>query len=200
MAKIGVPTSSLSYKTVPSGFYKLRLEGFMPQLAAKKDSVNLNPRFKVVSLAPEGCDLKAFAGQATLPDGNPVIVDGEPADGISIFAGINTKAGFIMEAMTHGCGFEMTTEVDPVSGDSRSNIPGTFPSNDDNDPPDKWGKYIGPLLHAECVVEVVEGESKKLNPATQRWEGTGQPRNEIKQFVCRVPGCEIRHSNNLIKN
>ena len=96
-------------------------------------------------------------------------------------AGLNTGADWIMYDFLHSLGFDL---------DPDGNMPGGFEGEPSN--PETW-QYNGPLLGATAEVELV----------VTSWQG--KPRNEIKQYRCKVDGCatkypDRKHSTDLTKN
>lgn len=157
---------------LPAGPYTLQFKGFKPKAAKPKppstvsESVNLNPELVVI--------------------GHPEY------DGRRVFAGLNSKAGFIIEDFVHACGIPMEVVQDENAGTEkeRHTIPGVFDGRDTHpDEPDQW-KYLGPLLNKTLQVELAE------IPAQNGFKA----KNEVRQYICAVPGCTEKHSTNLIKS
>lgn len=149
---------------VPAGPYTLQLKGFRPRASKDGQSVSLNAEMEII-----GAD--EYKGRR-------------------VFAGLNSKAGFITFDFVHACGCEMEEVQDEFAGTEKANltIPGIFDGADANpDDPTKW-KYQGPLTNKTLRVELAETEYQ------------GKKKNEVRQFHCAVPGCTEKHSTNLIKN
>lgn len=104
-----------------------------------------------------------------------------------VWFNMNSGAAFIIRDFIHSCGLTLPGEE---SSDSEVDvqIPGDFVGLDQfpNDP-EKWN-YLGPLVGATCQVELIETTYNN------------KPKNDFKRFVCKVPGCTQRHSDNLIKS
>jgi hypothetical protein len=148
---------------VPAGKYTLQLKGFRPKASKDGQSVSLN------------------AGLA--------IVGNAEYDGRRVFAGLNSKAGFILFDFVHAAGLQMDEVQDEFAGTEKAKltIPGIFDGSDANpDDPSKWS-YQGPMLNRTMEAELAETEYE------------GKKRNEVRQFYCAVPGCTEKHSTNLIK-
>jgi len=94
-----------------------------------------------------------------------------------VFDNLNSKAGWVQLDLCHALGFEME-----VIGDTAF-LPGEFQGPDNN--PTDW-HYIGPLVGRTLKVEIAEVDYK------------GKTNNKIKRFLCVVPGCKAKHSENLI--
>jgi hypothetical protein len=154
---------------LPAGWYKLQVKAFKPKASAVKppatvpDSFNMNAEFEVI-------------GNAQF-------------DGRKCFAGLNSKAWFIIMNFVHACGLQMEELQDGNQGTEAANfaIPGVWEDSDKYpDDPSKW-RYLGPLTNATFEAELAETEYQ------------GKKRNEVRQFKCVIPGCTERHSTNLIK-
>jgi hypothetical protein len=105
------------------------------------------------------------------------------------FFSLNTKAKFLWMDFCHCFGVPV-----PVDGAGEYEFPGNF-GDFAEDEPEKWD-YRGPLLGQTGQVYVIQGPARdkqgNIKPGAD-------PRNEIKFFVCKVPGCQERHSDNLIR-
>lgn len=120
---------------------------------------------------------------------NPVLRSiNEPdpeANNKPIFTNLNQKAGWILQDFVHSLGFEM------VGNGDASDIPGEFlgaeASPGDDATLAQW-QYIGPLVGQTGQVELITKD-----------DGKGGKRSEIKRFICRVPNCQVKHSDNLAK-
>jgi hypothetical protein len=149
---------------VPAGWYTLQVKNFRPRASKDGQSVSLNAEL--------------------------AIVGSTEYDGRRVFAGLNSKAGFIIFNFVHAAGMQMEEIQDEFAGTEKANLtlPGVFEGSDTHpDDPSQW-KYQGPLLNATMEVELAETEYQ------------GKKRNEVRQFKCAVPGCTEKHSTNLIKN
>ena len=136
------------------GLVTVRLDGFKPQFAKKKDSVNLCPQLRVINHA-------------------------EYNDRV-VFEYLNTKGKFVWKDFCHAFGVPM---VEDASGDFE--FPGNFGENVAEDNPTSW-EYSGPLLGQQAQLYLIQGDN-----------GSGGINNKIKYYVCKVPGCTEKHSQNL---
>ena len=104
-----------------------------------------------------------------------------------VFEYLNTKAKFMWKEFCHAFGVPL---VEDPSGEFE--FPGNF--NGPEDDPEKW-EYSGPLQGQQAQLYIVQepGKDKNGNP-------NGTTRNAIKYYVCKVPGCTERHSDNLIRS
>lgn len=124
---------------------------------------------------------------------NPVLKTNEFKDPngeeIRIFFNMNTNFGPGLTDLCHGFGLQLIKNGDGYT------IPGKF-DGPDNDPT-KW-VYSGPLLGEVADVEVVESAQIGADGKVVTDEkGNAKTRNEIKQFICRVTGCTMKHSTDL---
>jgi hypothetical protein len=95
-----------------------------------------------------------------------------------VFENLNVNAGWVILDFVHAFGLEMVANGDSVD------IPGEFTGPDDN--PEAW-QYQGPLLGQMANAELIETEYN------------GKKQTKVKRYLCRVPGCQISHSENLVK-
>jgi len=149
---------------IPEGLYEVRLDGFKPAWAQKKDSYNLNPQMKVIGHAEHN--------------------DRKPS-----FFNLNTKAKFMWKDFCHCFGVQCAEDA---SGETE--FPGDFGDHAAS-APETW-EYSGPLLGQTGQLYVVQTPARDKNGNVK---SDGTMRNEIKYFVCKVPGCAESHSDNLIK-
>jgi hypothetical protein len=157
---------------VPAGPYTLQFKGF-DQKAAK---------------------IKANETESGSINLNPIleVIGNAEYDGRRIFANLNTKGPWVIRDFVHACGIPMDEVPDEFAGTEKANwtLPGVFEGSDDpNKKPEDW-KYQGPLLNKTLQVEVAHV------PAS----GGFKEKNEVRQYICAVPGCVEKHSTNLIKN
>jgi hypothetical protein len=157
---------------VPAGMYTLQFKGFKPKAAkikqgeSESSSVNLNPELTIIT---------------------PTEYESR-----KIFAGMNSKAGFILIDFVHACGLVMEEVQDENTGTEKASytIPGIFEGSEQYPTePEKW-KYLGPLTNKTFQAEVAE------IPAQDGFKA----KNEVRQYICAVPGCQEKHSSNLIRN
>lgn len=164
---------------VPAGWYTLQLKGFAQKPSNLKpgqtepDGLNLNPELTII--------------------GNP------DYENRRIFANMSSKAGFILFDFVHACGLSMEEIQDEFAGTekARYTLPGVWDGSDrypELKDAAKW-KYLGSLTNKTLEVEVAE------IPAQTGADGKFyKAKNEIRQFKCAVPGCQEKHSTNLIKS
>lgn len=153
---------------VPDNWYMLQFKGFRPKASAPKDgkpsdSWNLNAEFSIIQ--------------------NPEY------EGRRVFAGLNSKAGFILIDFVHATGLEMEEAQDGNEGTEAAQLvmPGIWEGSEQfPEDPTKW-RYQGPLINKIFEAELTTTEYQ------------GRKRNEIRQYKCSVAGCAERHSTNLIK-
>jgi hypothetical protein len=125
---------------------------------------------------------------------NPIlkIIGNAEYEGRRIFANLNTKGPWVILDFVHACGIPMEEIQDEFAGTEKANytIPGVFEGSDDSSKtPEQW-KYQGPLLNKTLQVEVAHV------PAS----GGYKEKNDVRQYICAVPNCTVKHSTNLIKN
>jgi len=85
--------------------------------------------------------------------------------------------------IAHGLGVQLEQDNQGLE----TVIPGDWEPADPNKPNDMQGaKYIGPLFGKRGSFEVIVTQDQN-----------GNDRNEIRQAVCKVPGCTHKHSTSL---
>lgn len=114
---------------------------------------------------------------------NPIlkIINNPDLHDRKILLNLNSKAGWIILDFCHALGVEMGgTDEDPE-------LPGEFVPPEETD----WKKvkYVGPLSGQTCQVELALKDSGK---------GDGKQYSNIKRFICNIPGCQKKHSENLL--
>lgn len=92
---------------------------------------------------------------------------------------VNANAGWIIQDMCHAFG-------QTLAGTDEDLMPGSFEPADEQDPT-KW-RYSGPLLGQTGQIELAEVTGNN-----------GKTYVNVKRYLCRVPGCQKRHSENLLK-
>ena len=138
---------------MPEGMYTVRFDGFDPKYAKDKQSVNLNPKLKVIN-HPEYNDRP-------------------------IFDNWNTKAVWLWPDYHHAFGV-------PIAKDGGGDY--EFVGFDGpEDDPTKW-QYNGPLIGQQAQLYLVQADNTK-----------GGVKNAIKYYVCKLAGCQEKHSSDLIK-
>jgi hypothetical protein len=107
----------------------------------------------------------------------------------NVFEYLNTKAKWVWKDFCHAFGVPIT---ELPNGDIE--FPGDFDGPEDD--PTKWS-YRGPLQGQQAQLYLIQqpATDKNGNPKTD-----GSVRNAIKYYVCRVPGCQEKHSDNLAKS
>lgn len=152
------------------------------RLGAPKDS--LEPR----KLLPIGkytvqCDgfaqKKAKKGDSINYNPKLRIINHSTLAGEKVYTSLNQGAGFILIDFCHMLGHQMVEEGDDVV------FPGGFVPNaaDPNDIAKMT--YQGPLQGA--VGEILVGVNQYEN----------KDQNFIKQYFCKIPGCQIKHATEL---
>lgn len=155
---------------LPAGWYTVQIKGFKPKAAAVKQGET------------ESGSLSLNAEMAVI--GHP------EHEGRRVFAGLNTKMAFMWQDFVHATGLQMEEVQNADAGTEKASytIPGVFENSDTSpDDPSKWN-YLGPLLNKTMEVELAE------IPAS----GSYKAKNEVRQYKCAVPGCQEKHSTNLI--
>jgi hypothetical protein len=152
------------------------------RLGAPKDS--LEPR----KLLPIGkyvvqCDgfAQKMAKKGRSINYNPKlrIINHPTLAGEKIYTSLNQGAGFILVDFCHMLGHKMVEEGDDVV------FPGGFIPNP-ADPQDiSKMTYQGPLQGS--VGEILVGVNQYEN----------KDQNFIKQYFCKIPGCQVKHSTEL---
>lgn len=92
---------------------------------------------------------------------------------------LNNLGGWTIIDFSHCFAVHAPGEEDPAN--LGIDIPGEFQNMEDPDPK-KW-RYVGPLIGRTGQIEVAEN---------------GQYIN-VKRYLCAIPGCNIRHSDNLLR-
>lgn len=161
MPKLSASKEELKGQPVhPEGLYSVKLKGFKPKWAKKKDSVNLNPDIVIIN-HPELNDKK-------------------------VFFNLNTKAKWLWSDFCHGFGVPL--QQGPTPDDFE--WPGDFSGSESD--PDKWS-YTGPLMGQQGQVYLIQVPAVDSNGN----ERAGEYQNRVKYFVCSLPGCVEKHSDNL---
>ena len=93
---------------------------------------------------------------------------------------VNSNAGWIIHDLCHCFGIRLDGPPDDPE------LPGEFFPPGETDPT-KW-KYNGPLLGQTGQVELAEATGNN-----------GKVYTNIKRYLCAIPGCEDRHTDNLLK-
>jgi hypothetical protein len=123
----------------------------------------------------------AYSKAGTSVNINPVleVVNSPDHFGARIFENLNTGAGFVIKDFCHAFGLK---EED--LGNGQISIPGEF--DGDEAKPETW-KYSGPLVGRTAQVELAQDEYQ------------GKISNKIRKYICAVPGCTEKHSDDLLK-
>jgi len=155
----------------------------MPRLTVSKDDLKGGP------LLPEGLYTVRLDGFKPSWSKNRGSVNLNPQMKIinhlehndrPIFENLNSKGHWVWPDFHHAFGVTM-----PES-ENGSNL--DFVGFDGpEDEPDKW-TYNGPLLGQVGQVYIIQADNTQ-----------GGVRNSVKYYVCRVPNCHERHSQNLAK-
>jgi hypothetical protein len=101
-------------------------------------------------------------------------------NGEKIYTPLNQQVGFILDAFAHcfGASLEVVGEA--------AVLPGGFIADPNNPSAIEKMSYQGPLSGQIGELELGVNKSDK-----------GKDQNYIKQFFCRVPGCQTKHPTEL---
>jgi hypothetical protein len=175
------PKSALEPRpSLPAGTIQVIFTGFKPKLSAKKEgkdqSVNLNPELKIVNDSRQ-------------------TPDGKPLNGQKVFESLNLSFMPRLQDFFHAFGCAMEGE-DATDSEAPVTLPGYF----DNEPVTtaagwhEWGQYHGPALNEIATLELVEVPSRKSGAKAT------DTQTDIKRYLCRVPGCQVKHLETLIRS
>jgi hypothetical protein len=155
----------------------------MPKLTASKEEIKGAPPMKegMVTVRLDGFKPKFSKdrGSVNLNPDMRVINHAEYNDR-PVFENLNTKGKWVWKDFCHAFGVPL---LETPGGDVE--FPGDFDGPEDN--PEAW-QYRGPLLGQQAQVYLVQADNTKGGIATK-----------IKFYVCKVPGCAEKHSDNLVK-
>ena len=152
----------------------------MPKLTASKDEVKgLPPMVEgMLTVRLDGFKPKHSKdkGSINLNPQMKVINHAEYNDR-NVFENLNTKGKWVWKDFCHAFGVPL---VEDGSGDFE------FPGNweGDMDKPESM-TYEGPLTGQQAQLYIVQSDFE------------GRINNKIKYYVCKIPGCTEKHSNNL---
>jgi hypothetical protein len=181
MPNLTFPKSALEPRpNLPAGMIQVMFKGFKQKLSAKKpdkeQTVNMNPELVVVN------------DSRTLPDGKSL-------NGQKVFDSLNLSFMPRVQDFFHCFGVEMVENGDNVD------FPGFFDGDTTQTDCAKWGAYHGGGLNEIGTIELVETQANKKDPATGQYvPDPTKTRTEIKRYICRVPGCQVQHMENLIRS
>lgn len=161
----------------------------MPRLKMSKEAIEGQP------LIPEGLytfRLDGFKPKLSRDKNstnlNPTmkVINHSEHNDRNIFENLNTKGDWVWKDFCHALGVPITDD-----GNGSYEFPGTFEcsvhhDSCDGSDPDNW-QYVGPLTGQTGQVYVVQADNSK-----------GGAKNAIKYYVCKIPGCTLKHSNNLV--
>lgn len=162
----------------------------MPKMTASKEDLKGQP------VHPEGMysvRLKGFkpawSKNKDSVNLNPdmVITNHMELNDKKVFFNLNSKAKWLWQDFCHCFGVPLTPNA---SNPEEMEFPGDFAGPENT--PDKW-IYSGPLQNAIGQLYLIQA------PAVDKSgnEKPGEFQNRIKYFVCAVPSCEEKHSDNL---
>lgn len=160
----------------------------MPKLTASKDKIEGLPPL------PEGIyafRLDGFKPAKASKGGsvnlNPImkVINHPEYNDRNIFENLNTKGEWVWKDFCHALGVEL-----PMDGADSYEFPGTFNcrvhgDQCPQDDPQNWD-YTGPLLGQVGQCYQVQADNTR-----------GGIINKTKYYVCKVPGCTLKHSKNL---
>lgn len=98
----------------------------------------------------------------------------------TIFENLNTKGKWVWKDFCHCFGVPL---VEDAAGDFE--FPGEFVGPDDK--PEQW-QYAGPVLGQIGQIYVIQADDTQ-----------GGVKNAIKFYVCKIAGCNEKHTANLAK-
>jgi hypothetical protein len=156
----------------------------MPRMGASKDSLEGSKPLPIgfYDFRLDGFNPKPSKDKGSV-NFNPTMKVINNANGLNdnrIFLNLNQKAGWIQKDFVHALGFQME-----VIGEE-AYIPGEW-TPDPTAPDDVTKmKYNGPLLGRTGRCEV-----------GLRKDDKGKDQSYVKQLVCKVPGCQEKHSTDL---
>lgn len=162
----------------------------MPKLTASSEEIKGLPPMKegMVMVRLDGFKPK-LSNKKDSVNLNPqlkVINHAEYNDRV-VFEYLNTKAKFMWKEFCHAFGVPLNQLPD-----GEVEFPGEFDGPEDD--PTKWD-YRGPLLGQIAQLYLIQEPAKDKNGNV-----TGGVRNAIKYYVCKLPGCTEKHSQNLIRS
>lgn len=171
MPRMGVPKESLTPpENLPGGVYQFRCDGFKPQMTKPKD--------------PSKSPSINYCPQLVVINNPGKNSKGESLNGKRIMDFLNQNAGWIVQDFVHSLGAKMVEENGEV------NIPGTWtPSPSAPDDVTKM-TYSGVLIGRTGTLELAE-VTDPSNPAKKYMN--------VKRYLCAVPGCQEKHSDNLLR-
>lgn len=123
---------------------------------------------------------KAKKGGSTNLNPDVRIINHPTLNDRRIWVSMNTNAPFMWHEICHAFGCPLEDD-----GDGNVSIPGEFSGDVMIDP--SSSVYSGPLLNQQGKLYVVQ---------VQR---DSRLQNDVRHYVCRVSGCNEKHSDNLIK-
>lgn len=156
----------------------------MPKMSASKEELQGQPA------VPEGLydvQLRGFKpkkskdSKSTNLNPDIRIINHPTLNDKRIFVSMNTNAAWLWAEICHcfGCPLEEASD-----GSGELSIPGSFDGPESD--PSKW-VYTGPLLNQHGKLYVVQKDYQ------------GKTNNDVKQYICRVQGCQEKHNDNLVK-
>lgn len=104
------------------------------------------------------------------------------------FENLNINAAWIIKDFLHAFGIQF----DDGGGDEVT-IPGEFVGG--NPQTFEGSTYNGPLLGQTAQVEIIQVEAQDQFGNKKN----GEYRSVTKRYICKVPGCQEKHSENLAK-
>lgn len=170
MPNLKIPAKSLEPpEQMPAGVYDVMFTAIKPSLTSGKDQAG-NSKEKSVNL---NVQLKVVNN-----------ANGE-LNGKTIRDFMNVNAGWVLKDFVHCFGHELV-------GDAAGgyDLPGDILGPDGIENCSKW-TYQGPLLNEQGTIELAEVDGIGKN--------AGKKFTNIKRYICRVPGCQEKHSENLLR-
>jgi hypothetical protein len=167
----------------------------MPRMSASKEEVS--GQQELLPVGPYEVILKGFnpvvskKGDSINLNPDIRVINHPTLNDKKIFVSMNTNAPFMWAEICHAFGCPLEDD-----GSGELSIPGAFDGVDFASAlalgPKKrvpW-QYNGPLLNQQG--RLLLGQVIR--------DGSSKPQNDVQQYICRVSGCETKHSDNLIKS
>ena len=152
------------------------------RLGAPKESMEprkLVPRGKYTVQCDGFAQKKSKKGDSINYNPKLRIINHPTLSGEKVYTSLNQGAGFILVDFCHMLGHQMVEDGDDVV------FPGGFIPDGANPQDVSKMTYQGPLQGA--VGEILVDENMYEN----------KPQNYIKAYFCKIPGCQIKHSQEL---
>jgi hypothetical protein len=160
----------------------------MPRMSASKEELSGGPPIPdgLYHVVLKGFNpVKSKNGDSVNLNPDIRIINHPTLNDRKVFVSMNTNAPFMWAEITHCFGVPLAENGDSVD------IPGSFDGPEDISGIAPKGKvpwtYSGPLLNQQGQLQIGQKEYQ------------GKLSADVKQYICRVAGCAVKHSDNLIK-